>query len=75
MNREYDGCSDDAFAKGDVLITAAPTSIEALGVCKNFIKKHYLTKDDVKLIKTTLQYKVIAKTDLCITQLHEGDTE
>ncbi len=74
MNQEYDGCSDDLFKAGTVLMQIYPPDDNALKEIKEFIAEHCLTKEEVKIVKNENGLFCIAKVDVTLTLLHKGDT-
>ena len=73
MYEEYDGCSDYLFEAGTKLLQVCPPDDNALKEIKDFIEEHRLTKDEVKITKNKNGMFLIAKVDVTLTMLHEGD--
>ncbi len=68
--KDYDGCSDFLFETGATLLQIWPPNDGALKEIKKFMAKHYLTKDEVKVIKNKNGMSVIARVDVTLTILN-----
>lgn len=72
---EYDECSDVDYKKNDRLFLVYPASDKSIELVREFIAKHALTQEDVKIIKTKDKVKLVAKRDVVLTFLSDDRSE